>query len=859
MSRGCWDPRVDQPGTRAIDTPPPSISHEALERALRGFLRGHADRDDALQEAFLQLSRERSTRPVRQPLAWLRRAARTLMMRNARGAARRRAREECCARPEQTESTVDEAARSELRQLLVASVLDLAEPYRIVVWMRYFEACRPQEIADRLTLPVGTVHSRLHRGLMALRTEVERRGMTERDLAIASPSPWPLWFGALSVMKAATILSALTLLGLLVMGFLVRDHEVDREEQSASANTTAPRGAPPLASATQETRTEHLALGTTSSTARSTDHMDSFLVHGQLVGRHPLVPWTVPLRIAPAGEFGVASRERSVAMRPDEHGTFRFALDPFLEQECDALEIVADDPRYLPVYRIFPVDELELRAPNAVAIAVSCVGVVTGVVLDDLGRSMSGACVAAFPPGEHRPVAEGRTDREGRFLLRVPCEGSCVVAAVFHEEGADSSWLGASGEINITVGGSSEIAPLVMGKGEEITGTIRNAYGDRFEGFLLHAYAQPDVAINETLMVGERLYLKLPGGILAPRVSFARSTENGQYRFSGLAPLTYRVVMLRHPSVVVHGVHLERVVGAPSQGVEFVLPGEVVTLEVRTRSKLVPKVDLMITSGRVSTNAPGLPGRVELVLPTQGDVTIMARADGCLPGSLRLSVERPMHVVTHTLYLEADEKAHRQGVRLHVLSSRGEPVKHVWVHWGDLEGDNASGSLSAQEEVGVFALYGHEPGEVSLWVGPPRFAFGPDRFLLQRKAIVQIPDVGIRDHTVQLGEGGRLRLIVRDPHGARPGGTLKLRTLEGDPVATAMAIFRRGSDGRVVSAEAAERGMFREGGPNETEDALPAGIYRVTVVVEGFAVEERYVRLVPGHITPLEVWLREVP
>ncbi len=67
---------------------------------------------------------------------------------------------------------------TERQQELEALVLTLPEHYQLVVTCHYLEELSYQEIADLLDQPIGTVKSRLHRGLQMLRHRLQ---IQERD------------------------------------------------------------------------------------------------------------------------------------------------------------------------------------------------------------------------------------------------------------------------------------------------------------------------------------------------------------------------------------------------------------------------------------------------------------------------------------------------------------------------------------------------------------------------------------------------------------------------------------------------------------------------------------------------------
>jgi hypothetical protein len=65
--------------------------------------------------------------------------------------------------------------RAETAKMVLTMVLELDEPYRSTVLMRYDEMLSSVEIAQRLGLPPGTVRSRLKHGMDQLRGELDRR------------------------------------------------------------------------------------------------------------------------------------------------------------------------------------------------------------------------------------------------------------------------------------------------------------------------------------------------------------------------------------------------------------------------------------------------------------------------------------------------------------------------------------------------------------------------------------------------------------------------------------------------------------------------------------------------------------
>jgi RNA polymerase sigma factor (sigma-70 family) len=72
---------------------------------------------------------------------------------------------------------IEDPFRAALAKAEVERILHVLNPdQRIVVGLRYWRDLSLQQIADLLGLPLGTVQSRLHYALRALREEIERTG-----------------------------------------------------------------------------------------------------------------------------------------------------------------------------------------------------------------------------------------------------------------------------------------------------------------------------------------------------------------------------------------------------------------------------------------------------------------------------------------------------------------------------------------------------------------------------------------------------------------------------------------------------------------------------------------------------------
>ena len=175
---------------RALDplSPEQLLADSRWLRSLARGLAGESGADDLVSETWLTAAR----RPPRfwdNLRPWLRTVARNLSLRERDREARRREREAIAARPEGQPSTVDLVARATLRRSVVDAVLELPEPYRTTILLRFFEELPPREVARRLGVPVATVRTRIARGLEQLRGRLDdERGPRQAWIALLVPA-----------------------------------------------------------------------------------------------------------------------------------------------------------------------------------------------------------------------------------------------------------------------------------------------------------------------------------------------------------------------------------------------------------------------------------------------------------------------------------------------------------------------------------------------------------------------------------------------------------------------------------------------------------------------------------------------
>ncbi len=131
-------------------------------RVARGVLRNSADAEDVAQEALLRAYRRFDRLRDRTRFrAWLVRIVFRLALDRLRSAKRREQRETLCSQLPPQPSTEDLAASSEFQAHLDSALQELPEKFRLVLLLAVMEGHTLEEVAALLSLPVGTVKSRL--------------------------------------------------------------------------------------------------------------------------------------------------------------------------------------------------------------------------------------------------------------------------------------------------------------------------------------------------------------------------------------------------------------------------------------------------------------------------------------------------------------------------------------------------------------------------------------------------------------------------------------------------------------------------------------------------------------------------
>ena len=151
------------------------LIHADFVRGLaRDLVRDPNGADDLAQEAWV-CALQTPPRHATALRGWFATLVQNLRLNIERGDRRRRAREARVEPPLATASAEQILEREQVRERLVRAVMQLDEPFRTTVLLRYYEELPTAAIARRLGVPGATVRTRLSRGIARLRELLDER------------------------------------------------------------------------------------------------------------------------------------------------------------------------------------------------------------------------------------------------------------------------------------------------------------------------------------------------------------------------------------------------------------------------------------------------------------------------------------------------------------------------------------------------------------------------------------------------------------------------------------------------------------------------------------------------------------
>jgi RNA polymerase sigma-70 factor (ECF subfamily) len=193
-----------------------------LRRLARHLVRDDAEAEDVVQDTWVAATRRppEAGRPAR---PWLAEVLRNFARMRRRGDHRRREREAATVTRETAEATTadDLLERMQLQRLVAELILELEEPYRSTLLLRFYEERTATEIARRDGVAAATVRWRLKEGLARLRARLDERHQGQRRAWVLLMAPMAPGLTPGLLAKGALLMQVKTKLALVVGALLL--------------------------------------------------------------------------------------------------------------------------------------------------------------------------------------------------------------------------------------------------------------------------------------------------------------------------------------------------------------------------------------------------------------------------------------------------------------------------------------------------------------------------------------------------------------------------------------------------------------------------------------------------------------
>jgi RNA polymerase sigma-70 factor (ECF subfamily) len=417
-------------------TPPTSgVPHATLLaemswlRRLARELVGDADlADELVQEAYVAALQHapRETPRLRQ---WLGTVVRNAWRQRLRAGGRREGREVMGAQQEAVEGADHLVERVALQRLMAGAVLELDEPYRSTILLRFFEDLPPREIARRTGVPLATVMSRIQRALARLRERLDR----EHRSWVQCLVPWigelaPVSPSLLSLLMKTKIVAAALVVALAGFLYTWKDGpspEPPSSRASLGEDALAATSAPPTPAPSGDSQgrpTTDLRRPAESPPARPTPAVEEA----------PL--WTVNLRVLDAEARPMPGIPVCAEGSPEVLGTSGSGGWCVFQTRAAQLALGAADERWVTIHEGFaePAGAFEPVLVVAPALALA------GTTVDEDGRLLPGVRVRVALPADFETRFDDVLDatRPRSWVTTSDAQGRFDLGAVPGVEGA---------------------------------------------------------------------------------------------------------------------------------------------------------------------------------------------------------------------------------------------------------------------------------------------------------------------------------------------------------------------------------------------------------------------------------------
>ena len=518
-----------------------------LRRLARSMMRDPELAEDVVQEtlALAMNRREAVGRP------WLSSALRNTALTLLRRESIRHRRESTATPRDSEPDTAELVAQAELQQLAVQALLDLEEPYRTTLLMRFMRGLSPRSTARRMGVPLETVRTRQRRGLALLRIKLDEgsgRGSSAVMACLLHEWPGPstlyLWGFLLMKTKIGVAAGAALLLCLaigLAVGTGAPDPDPVQAEASLSDLQAEPNAVRDLDPAQPRTPLEEPAGAAADSSSAA--EVGSLLVRiVQEETREPVARVGIRLTRHPfrtASLFGAERLPQLLVTDASGEALFTDLPPGGYDTRLDGRSGYAD-------FEIAPGKrhELLLEIPPGLR--------VTGRVLDPQGMPVPGAevliCTVGMSPQWTQVLCQA--DDRGEFLLEEVGAMSCIGARTDLHGPSDLVFLS---QVPGKERGEVQLEIRLPGRAVSLAGSILDAAGNGVPHAWVQigeAYISPDWEEGSTQEARDRGEASV---VQKPSAQNLSSDPRGEFVANGLRAGSTKVRVTARGQGMWHG------------------------------------------------------------------------------------------------------------------------------------------------------------------------------------------------------------------------------------------------------------------------------------------------------------------
>lgn len=836
---------------------------EWLERLASSLVDDPDDARDLVQQTWLAaLQRPPRDRSLRGWLAGVLRN-KALMLRRGK---RRRVRAAAVDVRRETQKAVDVVERVELEQRLGRMVLQLDEPYRTCILLRFYQEMPPRDIAADQRVPVETVKTWLKRGLGLLRGRLhqDRGGAWRASLAPllgiavkATVGIRPMAATSVSGMGALLMLSKTTLvacaavlLGLIGYWSWSSEDTSDAGRPKDPATTDAGEGSadgrrtPREPASPSPVDTHPYREPTRAHDALPAKPTTRWVLAGVLLGRAHGPPVSAGVEVKPlASDWRVRLPEGVAAGFTNEDARFEIDVTDLVTDAVGEFEVTADHPAYLPASGKVRVSQAIAESGSRclrVRIELKGARSFTGRVVDANGEPVAGARVAALLATRdsewRKEVDLATTDAEGAYRVRTGLDGTWYVAAVAPDRVPASYRVDAATT-------ETTLPDLVLTDGVAIRGTVSLA-GEPVPRAVVAARRRADGSVT----VGGRSF-RFQEDRFCRGTATAVCDDRGQFQISGLLPGTFDLAVRQIPGCALHmaiGANAKTRVTAPARDVVLDLESARIDVFVRHEGASVAGLGMMMSGDGMVGRKSDSNGKAGFLVKPGETYRIVIGDKAYEP--VEKEVVAPGAGETLVESVELQPRRERPSLLVTFRTPAGIPLARAG--FGFYEEDHPS-SLRFWRDVvakdGRFLVGELRPGRWRVVCRPGGWAVSHEH-LLDAETTVDVPEHGSVTTAVSTRPGGRLRIVVRDPQG-RPVQA-RCRLMQGSVIVPA-TFHTRSSDGGSYSMS----GYGTGAGVCDVLRALPAGKYRIAFTNERYREHVVDVVIESGETTEVDVTL----